>query len=116
MGLIEAKIWHFKISAKFLPIFFFSTAAFLSSSVDPPTQESNDNGLMNALNIVMWRTTFHLFPIILSVHIPQNGTLVSFRRMRADSVMCRKMYAGNEKQTIFARKHFIALVGVSQQL
>ncbi len=46
VDLIEAKIWNFKI----FPIFgqfFFSTGAFLSSSVDPPFKESTDPGLMN---------------------------------------------------------------------
>ncbi len=45
-GVIEAQIRHLKIPANFFAN-SFSAAAFLSSSVDPPTQdqESNDNGL-----------------------------------------------------------------------
>ena len=49
MDPIEAKIW------KFFQFFanFFSIAAFLSSSVDPPSQESTDGGL-TAIDIYLY--------------------------------------------------------------
>ncbi len=44
VGLLEAKIWDFKI----FPIFdqFFSHRSFFGSLVDPPFKESTDHGLM----------------------------------------------------------------------